>query len=540
MSVTDAWSQDGKSSRIDFMRGSQTQSANVVSSKIVSGKASDIIYLEIAARAPQTFTVDPGGSANFTTIAGALFHARGGDTIILKPGRYTESVFVRPSVTIRPSEKSLVRIESNQSWLLKGPGAFDISDIIFFQSGLQLENTEKANLIGNTFIAKQKMTAIVLVDSSGVNLTGCNFQGAADSSGIEAYGSQFTVSDSVFAEHGSWAISLASNSKGDLHKNLLQGNRNGISVQESSLLAERNILAGTWSPDKENTSGTGLRAEKATITFNKNSVRRYARGVLLVNTSVSAGISDNTVTQSQHAIILLGSNANVTKNLVIQNSGDGVYIGMPEKEKQSAPQEVTIIQNTISQNETAIDAETFNHLTVKENLIEANHWGVRVLHASISLENNTIVLQRSTAINLGKDSDARVYNNIVALNGFGIFAHVESHRESGYNDVFGNLVNTDFPLHDGNYGRADYYTTHDKRKVPIEVYPAYDLMPQTDLSVDPGFIKVGSDYTLKPTSPLTKIRGEGGHYLGAYPLPVSQARSQTPAVRRQVKTTPKH
>src|SRR2546423_1001202 len=39
MSVTEAWTQDGKSSRIDFMRGSQSQSANAVSSKILSQKA---------------------------------------------------------------------------------------------------------------------------------------------------------------------------------------------------------------------------------------------------------------------------------------------------------------------------------------------------------------------------------------------------------------------------------------------------------------------------------------------------------------------
>jgi nitrous oxidase accessory protein NosD len=281
-----------------------------------------------------------------------------------------------------------------------------------------------------------------------------------------------------------------------------------------------------------------LRAEKSTVTFNKNSVRQYFRGMLLVNTSTAAGISDNTVTQSQYAIILLGSNANITKNLIIQNKGDGVYIGMPEKQNQTAPQEVTISQNTISQNETAVDAETFNHLTVKENLIEANQWGVRAVHASVSLENNTIVLQKSTAINLGKGADARMYNNIVALNGFGIFAHVESRRESGHNDVFGNLVSTDFPLRDGNYGRSDYYTAHDKRKIPIEVYPAYDMKAPTDLSVDPGFTKVGSDYTLKPGSPLAKIRGEGGRYLGAYAVTAAPAR-QALAVRRPAKAAAK-
>jgi hypothetical protein len=538
MSMTDAWTQEGKSSRIDFMRGSQTLSGNLVSGKISAAKATDIIHLDVAARPPQTFVVDPGGSGNFTTIAGALFHSKSGDTIVIKPGLYKESVFVRPGVTIRPSEKSLTRIETSGSWLLKGPGAFDISDLIFSQSGLRIENAEKTTLSGNTFLVATKQTGVVLVSSSNVTVAGCNFQGTAESSGIEAYGSQFEVSDGVFADHGSWAISLMSNSKANIHKNLLQGNRNGVTVYDSSLTAERNILTGDWDPDKEKTSGIGLRAEKSTVTFNKNSMRRYFRGVVMVNDSVPATLSDNTLTQSQYAVILLGSNANITKNLIIQNQGSGVYIGMPDKQKQSSPQEVTITQNTISQNATAIDAETFNHVIVKENLIEANQWGVRAVHSSISLENNTIALQKSTAINLEKGTDARMYNNIVALNGFGIFAHVDSRRESGYNDVFGNLVNNDFPLHDGNYGRSDYYTTHDKRKVPIEVYPAYDMKSPTDLSVDPGFTKVGSDYTLKPTSALAKIRGEGGRNLGAFVLPAAPAR-QTLAAQRKPKAAAK-
>src|SRR5258708_77326 len=90
MSVTDAWTQEGKSARIDFMRGSQTLSGNLVSGKISAAKATDIIHLDIAARPPQTFVVDPGGSGNFTTIAGALFHSKSGDTIVIKPGLYKE------------------------------------------------------------------------------------------------------------------------------------------------------------------------------------------------------------------------------------------------------------------------------------------------------------------------------------------------------------------------------------------------------------------------------------------------------------------
>jgi hypothetical protein len=94
--------------------------------------------------------------------------------------------------------------------------------------------------------------------------------------------------------------------------------------------------------------------------------------------------------------------------------------------------------------------------------------------------------------------------------------------------VFGNLVSTDFPLHDGNYGRSDYFTTRDNRKVPIEVYPAYDMKASSDISVDPSFTKLGSDYTLKPTSVLLKMRGEDGKLMGAYVNPSAPAATVHP------------
>lgn len=524
----EAWSEDKKQARIDFVRTGQSRSVNVVSSKVPADKDSDLLQLDVPQRPPQTFLVDPSGSGNFRTIAGALYHARAGDTITLAAGRYTESVFVHAGVTIRPAANSVVSIEPNQAWILKGPGTFDLSGLIFNGAGLRVDNVDKASLSGDTFVLAEKKTGVLLLNSHNITVAKCNFRGAAESSGIAAYTSNFIVADSVFAENGDLAISIADHSQADIQKNLMEGNHNGISARDSSVRATKNIITGDFDPDKKDNSGIGLRAENSEATFTNNAVRRHYVGLVLVDAPSSAKISDNTVTQGMHAMVILGSGAALNKNLIVQNGGDGLYVGVREKEKQTSPQEVIIHQNTISQNEgTAIKAQRFNHLTITENLIEANHWGVMADHASVSLENNTIVLQRSTGINIESASDADIYNNIVAFNGFGLFLDVTSHRESGYNDVFGNLVNTEFPLHDGNYGRSDRYTTRDNRKVPIEVYPAYDLKARTDLDVDPGFVKVGSNYTLKAASPLVRIRGKNGRYLGAYApsvVPVHLAR----------------
>jgi parallel beta-helix repeat protein len=526
LSAREAWSEEGKQARIELSRDGKTQSIDLVSHKAAADATPELVLPEVTPGPPTTYFVDPAGSEKFRTITGALYRAKAGDTITLKPGRYTESVLVRPGVIIRASEPGSVRIEPARPWILQRADSSEISNLIFVGSGLWIENTQKASLTGNTVVVPQKKTGLTLLNSHDVTVTRCNFQGAAETFGIDADRSALVVSDSVFTENGYWAISLRNNSQADIHKNLMEGNQNGINASDSSVVAERNIITGVWDPDKKDSGGIGFRAEKSAATWNKNSIRRYSRGFVSVNSSSPAKVSDNTISQNLHAIVLLASDANLSKNLIIQNRGSGVYVGVPEKEEQSKPQEVTISQNTIAQSEgTAINAESFNHLTITQNLIEANHWGIRVDSASATLENNTIVLQSSTGINVQGKSEARIYNNIVAFNGFGIFADVASHREAGYNDVYGNLISTDFPLRDGNYGRSDRFTTHGNQKVPIEVYPAYDLKGSTDLSVDPGFVKIGSDYTLKATSSLARIRGEKGRYLGAYAPVVTPLRT---------------
>lgn len=481
------------------------------------------VWAQASSGAGKIYVVDPAGSGDFTSLAPAIARAQKGDTVVLKPGHYQEALVVPAGVTIRGSDKSRVRVDINNPWMLKGPGSFEISDLVFSGAGVRAENADSVTLTSDTFVSAQEATAVVLIGSHNVSISGCNFQGAAKTYGVGASGSDFAVSDSVFADQGSMAILVLKGSKAVLHKNLMQGNHDGIGVSDSTLNADHNIMTGPWDPEKENSAGNGIWAQKSAVKLDGNSVRRYLQGVHLDSGSAPAVMADNTVTENEHAVVLLGMNASLTKNLIIQNEGDGVYIGMPAKQKQTSAMEVTLDQNTISQNGTAVDVGTFQHVTLKTNLIEANGTGIRTDAASLSIFNNTIVLQKSTAINLERGTNVQLSDNIVAFNAFGIFAHVQTHREGGHNDVFGNLVSTDFPLHDGNYGRSDYFTTRDNRKVPIEVYPAYDMKASSDVSVDPGFTKMGSDYTLKPTSALLKMRGEDGKLMGAYANPSAPA-----------------
>src|SRR5208283_683088 len=145
----------------------------------------------------------------------------------------------------------------------------------------------------------------------------------------------------------------------------MEGNQSGISTSDSSLVVERNIITGVWDSEKKDSSGIAFRAEQSAAILNKNSIQRYSQGLVSLNASAPAQVSDNTITQGEHAFVLLGSDANRSKKLLIQNPGRGVYNGMPQQGKQSKSPEVTISQNTIAHNEgTAINMASFNHVTV--------------------------------------------------------------------------------------------------------------------------------------------------------------------------------
>ena len=73
---------------------------------------------------------------------------------------------------------------------------------------------------------------------------------------------------------------------------------------------------------------------------------------------------------------------------------------------------------------------------------------------------------------------------------------------------------------DGNFLRKDRLVTRSGEKIHIRVCPAYDLKSNTDISVDPRFVELGSDYRLRLDSPLAKKRGKDNTFVGAFPISV--------------------
>ncbi len=534
-SPRELWSDAGKTGTIQIYRDGITQILSATSAKVADDASLDLIRPQ-AEREAQTFMVDPDGGGNFRTLTAAIFRAQAGDGITLRPGSYRESVLLRPGVSIRTGEKSLSRIETKTPWVLIGAGAAELSSIVFSEGGLIVENGEQLTLSDCEFQVPEKKTGLMLNNSRSITVTRSTFRGAAGTVGLSARGSELTVSESILIGHGNTAVRLLGDSRGKLRRNLMDGNANGVVAYNSQLTANNNVLSGSWTQEqKSELPSFGFRLDKARGDLYKNVVRRHRYGIMVSEAAEPVKISEGTVTQTEYGVVLIASPAVVSENLIMQNLNTGVYISAREKVPQSAPQQVSILRNTISGNErNAIEVDRFKQVTVNDNLIEANGAGIDLEQSTATIENNTLVLQRFAGVNVRARSEAEMFNNIVAFNSFGLFIDIAARLKSGYNNIFGNLASTEFPLRDGNYGRADRYVTRDGRKVPIDVYPAYDLKGETDTSFDPGFVKLGSDYNLTPSSALAKARGKGGRYLGAYAPPSFVSGAAVATVERKV------
>lgn len=520
------WSEDGKEGTVQIVRDGKDQTLTVKTRKMPDDVPPDLIRVPTETRAAMAYVVDPEGTGNFRTLTAALFRAQPGDSIVIKPGIYTEGVFVPPGIAIRAIEKGLVRAEIKTPWLLIGPGVVEVSGIAFSGAGFVMDTAEQVTISDCDFQNAEKRTGLAVADSKAVKVMRSTFRGAAGTIGLSASGSQILISDSIFLGNGNAALVLTRNTEAVVQNNLIDGNENGMLVYDSEITATKNVITGTWSPEsKVEDANIGFRLEKAKAILSKNVVRRHRHGMFISNSPVPTRISESTVAQSDYGIVMMASPSIISENLIMQNRRNGIYISAPEKEPQTQPQEVTIQRNTFSGNDgTAIEVEKFRHVSVRENLMEANGSGIQFTEGAGIIENNTIVLQRFAGVNISKQATVAIFNNIVAFNSFGLFIDITAKWEIGYNNIYGNLASREFPLRDGNYGRADRFTTRDGKKVPIDIYPAYDLKGKTDVSFDPGFVKLGNDYNLLPTSALAGIQGRGNRYLGAYaPAFVSRA-----------------
>jgi len=512
------WSEDGKTGTVRVLRNKREQTIAVTSRKMSDEATIAVIRAAPPARAPRKLTVDPAGKGDYRTVSGAMMRAVAGDEIVLAPGRYTEAALLAPGVTLRGAERSLVRVEAKASWYLVGPGDITLSQISFATSGVAFAGADKVVVTDCAFAVAEKRVAIHASAVKSLTVAKSTVSGAADSFGVSAYGSTVTVSESVFSNHGEAAIRLLGNSRGELNGNLLTGNWSGVLVASSTVNATGNILTGRYDPDaKTDRNAYGFWLTRSGGTLTRNVIRRHEYGYYVSAAPAPVKIAETTATQGRWGIVLIGSAAEVTDSLLMQNLRDGLYVANPEKDPPAGPLAVSLTRSTVSGNgNRGVNVRKFKSVALRENLIEANGTGLAIEESTATVENNTVVLQRNTGIYVVGGSDVEVFNNIVAFNSYGLLLDVAASRKTGFNNVYGNLASKSFPLRDGNYTRLDRYTTRAGEKVRLDITPAYDLKAATDISLDPDFVKPGTDYSLKPDSPIARTAGRNARYLGAY------------------------
>jgi parallel beta-helix repeat protein len=308
-----------------------------------------------------------------------------------------------------------------------------------------------------------------------------------------------SVMRTVLSKHNR-AIVLSEGSRGLVVKSYLDANNWGIIAKDADSIIRDNSISG------KGHGGLLLGGGRALI--EGNTIRRLGNGIHLNDTD--ATMRKNTVTQNGNGILVIGGKDRIYNNAIFYNRADGVSVRASESESTPLKGDVEIVGNTVSNNGVAgLRAAQGTSVAVKSNVIEANWVGTWVDGAQLHFSSNTVVYHSWTGIRIGAGSQVELDHNIVAYNPEGIFIDVTARAELAYNDVYGNLATSAFPLIDANYVRQDRLPTATGERIRIKVFPAYDLKGPSDVSVDPEFVDAPKDYRPAAGSALAKLASKG-------------------------------
>ena len=498
------WNRPGKSGVVKISRGGQVSQVNITS-KQHTFKDLKMVDENIPSSVPRTIVVDQTGKGDCRTITGALIVAGSGDTVLIQEGIYKEGLVLPSGINIKGTDRT--HIQSVMAFRSFGSSEITIEALAITTTynGFTITDSSKITL-NNCDITIESGDAISVSGSDGVIIKNCTLKGQDKTRGIVVSGSKVRITDNMIFEfdHG---IVLREASESSVLHNLLDANRKtALAVYDSEITAERNSITG-----KMEALGIYLKNSKCSV--KENSIRRHSAGIRAEQTE--GKLINNSISQNYYGILVDSGRMEISDNFVLNNKFGVVLRSFGTN--SNAFEKAVVFRNKIAGNiYGGINVSNFR-VDIHYNLIEANGAGISVDRSTVDIRNNTIVLQRGNGISIMPDSEAGIYNNILAFNSFGISSDITSSLKTGFNDVYGNLARKEFPLIDGNFLRKDRLVTRSGEKIHIRICPAYDLKSNTDISVDPKFVESGSDYRLRPDSPLAKKRGKDNVFVGAFP-----------------------
>jgi len=503
------WKGQDKTGQIKVLRDGKTLSLDVTGTKHTM--AGTMLARDDCPRStPKSIVVDGTGRGDYRTIIGAVLQAEPGDTILVRPGTYREGVLLPSGISIQRSGAGGVRIEAviPLQFLAARDATVEGLTIRGSRRGISILNCKNIS-VADCDIGTKGGHGVSVADSVNILLQRCSIRGNEKTHGITLKNTEAKISDTIISGCRQ-AVLIKDDSRADIEHNLLDGNDDSIAAFDSQLTVKNNVITGKGEKN-------GIFFETSQALIEGNSIRRHAAGVHARR--VRGQIFHNTMSQNNFGIMIKGGAVDVCDNVVLDNRYKGIDIDH-HKDDATGSGLANIARNRITGNGLTGIYVANHRAEVNHNLLEGNGTGLAVHGAAANLYNNTVVLQTDIGIDIGPDSQTSVYNNIVAFNAVGIRWDVTSPLTTGFNDVFGNFAKRTFPPQDGNYCRKDRLLTRSGEKIPIVVYPAYDLKASTDFNDEPEFVGLGYDYRLSADSSLAKKKGKDGLFIGALP-PVS-------------------
>jgi len=412
-----------------------------------------IIYV-LAANAQAAVIYVPD---DYAKIQWAVDNASAGDTIIVRPGTYTENVDIDKSVEIRsysqnPADTIVKASNSNDhvfyvtadNVYISGftvTGATDYKDGInlYSSNNCRIENVNISNnyngiylshssnnIIANNTISSNNRDGICLSYSSS-NTIANNTVSSNTRDGIGIYSSSNnnivasnTVSDNYYG------IILFSSSSNTIVNNTISNNKYGIALVSSS----NNIIAN-------NTFYlNGMHVE---FSYNNTVTNNTVNGEPLVYLE---NVNDYVV-ENAGQVIAINSNNITVKNSNLSCASAGIEFFNTNNSK--------IMNNNISSNNIGIHLRYSSNNIIANNTVSSNNWN-GILLDSLS-NNNTIVnntiSNNEVGIYLYSSSNNIIANNTVSNNGYGIFLWYSSSNTIYLN----NFINTYQVC-------SDYYSTN--------------------------------------------------------------------------------
>ncbi|RLE21211.1 MAG: hypothetical protein DRJ50_09565 [Actinobacteria bacterium] len=284
------------------------------------------------------YTVDAGGTGDFSTIGEAVAAASDGDTVFVQPGTYTEAIVIDKDITLAgdgPVDEIIIVAPADPPEAFMGDRSFTSPN---FESYAVLISGSDALVTGLTF---QGVDTSVIVEGGSPNLRDLVFDGAGRPfSGTEGEPGQYElVITSGSSAHiaDNTMIGGAGITVGDRSNPIIEGNSirgaGDSGIQAASAISHHptirdNDISGVRFGIQMSGGMPGGKAHEAggMPVISGNDVSAELVGISLGESD--AVVYDNTVRDSLNGIVLSGGGSAEVMGNTVEVTGYGIDIGV--------------------------------------------------------------------------------------------------------------------------------------------------------------------------------------------------------------------